>query len=233
MRRPRPRGSCGRTGDDPRELIHLVIFDCDGVLVDSEPIANRVFAEQLALHGFAMTPVEVMRTFVGRSRDTCIEMAGSMRGQPLPGDFAERWDAALNAAIAREVKPVAGVVEVLRGLRVAYCVASNGEPSHMQSSLAAAGLMPLVHGRLFSAKAVARAKPAPDLFLHAAKTMGFAPGDCAVVEDTPTGVRAAVAAGMRVFAYVGGPQTDPAEVIALGATPFAHMRELPALLEGA
>lgn len=201
--------------------------------MDSEPIANRVFAEQLALHGFALTPEEVMRTFVGRSRDTCIEMAGSMRGRPLPADFAQKWDEALDAAIAREVKPVEGVVDVLRGLRAPYCVASNGEPSHMESSLTAAGLMPLVRGRLFSAKLVARPKPAPDLFLHAARAMGVDPSDCAVVEDTPTGVRAAVAAGMRVLAYVGGPQTSRAEVIALGATPFGHMRELPALLSPA
>jgi HAD superfamily hydrolase (TIGR01509 family) len=213
--------------------VELVIFDCDGVLVDSEPIANRVFAEQLAVHGLPMTVDEVARTFIGRSRDTCIAMAGEMRGRPFHAGFAEEWDHALHAALAREVRPVAGIPEVLRALRVPYCVASNGEPSHMQVSLTAAGLMPLVEGRLFSAREVAHPKPAPDLFLHAARTMGAAPAACAVVEDTPTGVMAGVAAGMRVFAYAGGAHTDRAAVAAMGATVFTDMRELPRLLEAA
>jgi HAD superfamily hydrolase (TIGR01509 family) len=122
---------------------------------------------------------------------------------------------------------------VLLSLRIPYCVASNGEPSHMQISLTAAGLMPLVEGRLFSAKQVSNPKPAPDLFLHAAKTMGVEPAACAVVEDTPTGVRAGVAAGMRVFAYCGGAHTDRDEVGKLGATVFEEMRDLPKMLESA
>ncbi len=210
-----------------------MIFDCDGVLVDSEPIANRVFAEQLGLHGLPMPVEEVVRRFIGRSRDTCIAMAGELRGKPFHDTFAQEWDEALHAALEREVKPVRGIPEVLRSLRIPYCVASNGEPSHMRISLTAAGLMPLVEGRLFSAKAVAHPKPAPDLFLHAARTMGAAPAHCVVVEDTPTGVKAGVAAGMRVFAYAGGGHTDRAEVARLGATVFEDMRELPGLLEGA
>jgi len=209
----------------------LVIFDCDGVLVDSEPIANRVFAERLAAHGFAMSPDEVMRTFVGRSRDTCIAMVGEMRGSPLPPGFAAQWDAALHEAIAAEVKPVEGVADVIRALKIPYCVASNGEPPHMRLALATAGLMPLVEGRLFSASQVARPKPAPDLFLHAARSMGVEPSRCVVIEDTVPGVTAGVAAGMRVLAYAGGAHTDRATVAALGATPFGHMRELPALLQ--
>lgn len=207
-----------------------MIFDCDGVLVDSEPIANRVFAEQLGLHGLAMTPDEVARRFIGRSRDTCIAMAGEMRGRPFHDTFAQEWDDALHEAIGREVKPVEGIPELLRTLPVPYCVGSNGEPSHMRVSLTAAGLMPLVEGRLFSAREVARPKPEPDLFLHAARRMGASPAGCAVVEDTPTGVRAGIAAGMRVFAYCGGAHTDRAEVTALGATPFDHMRDLPRLI---
>lgn len=213
-----------------------MIFDCDGVLVDSEPIANRVFAERLGLHGFTLTAEDVMRTFIGRTRDTCIAMAGEMRGSPLPGDFGAKWDEALQQAIAREVKPVAGVAEVMDYLErrdVPYCVGSNNEPANMRVALAAAGLLPRVEGRLFSAAQVARPKPAPDLFLHAARAMGIAPGNCAVVEDTVTGVTAAVAAGMKVFAYTGGGHTDRAQVAALGAVPFVHMRELPALLEAA
>lgn len=214
-------------------MIRLVIFDCDGVLVDSEPIANRVFAEQLRGQGLRLSVEEVTRNFIGRSRDTCIAMAGEMRGSPLAEGFAQAWDEALHEAIRREVRPVDGVPELLAGLKIPYCVASNGEPSHMQISLTASGLMPLVKGRLFSAKQVAHPKPAPDLFLHAAEAMGFMPADCAVVEDTPTGARAAMAAGMRVFGYAGGAHTDRAALAALGATVFDDMRSLPRLLAAA
>lgn len=215
-------------GEDRRPS--LVIFDCDGVLIDSEPIANRIFSEQLAKVGIHMTPEEVWHAFVGNSRDRCIDMAGAMRGAPLPEGFAQMWDDALHEALDVEARPVAGITELLRALPVPYCVASNGEPTHMQRGLAAAGLMPLVQGRLFSAAEVARPKPAPDVYLHAAQAMGVAPERCAVVEDTPTGARAALAAGMRVFGYVGSPMNQRERLEALGATVFTHMRELPALL---
>jgi len=208
----------------------LVIFDCDGVLIDSEPIANVVFSKMLATVGITMSPEDVMRAFVGRSRDTCIEMAGKMRGERLPGDFGRKWDDALHEALEREVKPVEGIPDLLRSLRIPYCVASNGEPGHMEKGLAAAGLMPLVKGRLFSARLVAHPKPAPDVYLHAARTMGAQPSRCAVVEDTPTGVKAGIAAGMSVFGYVGGPQSDAATLRELGAHPFRHIPELAGLL---
>ena len=208
----------------------LVIFDCDGVLIDSEPIANVVFSRQLATVGIRMSPEEVMRTFVGRSRDNCIAMAGEMHGVRMPADFAQRWDDALHEALAREVKPVEGVPELLRSLTIPYCVASNGEPMHMQLGLTAAGLMPFVEGRLFSAKNVANPKPAPDVYLHAARAMGAEPSRCAVVEDTATGVKAGVAAGMTVFGYVAGPQSDEAAIQSIGARPFHRMSELRGLL---
>ncbi|HYC36231.1 MAG TPA: HAD family hydrolase [Usitatibacter sp.] len=210
--------------------LSLVIFDCDGVLIDSEPIANRIFSEQLAKIGLHMTPEEVWRVFVGNSRDRCIEMAGEIRGEPLPEGFAKMWDDALHRALDVEARPVEGVPELLRSLPVPCCVASNGEPTHMQRGLGAAGLMPFVEGRLFSAAEVAHPKPAPDVYLHAARRMGVPPARCAVVEDTPTGARAGLAAGMRVFAYVGSPMNQRAELERLGATPFTHMRELPRLL---
>src|SRR5687768_966989 len=151
---------------------------------------------------------DVMRTFVGRTRDGCIEMAGRMLGRPLPADFGAKWDAALFDALAQEVKPVEGIVEVLDALELPWCVASNGEPERMRLALGAAGLLERVGDRLYSAKQVARPKPAPDLFLHVARAMGHAPEGCAVVEDTPTGVKAGVAAGMRVFGYAGAPHAD-------------------------
>lgn len=214
----------------PSPGFDLVIFDCDGVLIDSEPIANRVFAERLRTVGFAITPEEVMRTFVGRSRDTCIEMAGEMRGAALPPGFAEAWDCALQEALVREVKAVAGIPELLRTLTLPFCVASNGEPGHMRIGLTAAGLMPFVEGRLFSAAEVASPKPAPDVYLHAARSMDAAPARCAVVEDTTTGVKAGVAAGMTVFGYAGSPQTDAGALRANGAVVFTAMGRLAALL---
>lgn len=223
-----------KTGDGPQtrepgSVPQLVIFDCDGVLIDSEPIANRVFAEQLATVGIAMSPEEVWRHFVGRSRDTCIAMAGEMRGEPLPADFASAWDDALHRALDVEARPVEGIPELLQALPVPYCVASNGEPTHMRRGLGAAGLLPLVEGRLFSAADVARPKPAPDVYLHAARSMGVEPARCVVVEDTPTGARAGLAAGMRVYGYVGSPMNQRAELERLGAMPFTRMADLPRL----
>ena len=177
-----------------------------------------------------MTPEEVWHAFVGNSRDRCIALAGEMRGKPLPEGFAERWDEALHVALDVEARPVEGISELLRSLPVPYCVASNGEPTHMRRGLTAAGLMPLVEGRLFSAAEVAHPKPAPDVYLHAARAMGVAPGACAVVEDTPTGTRAGLAAGMRVFGYVGHPLNQRAELERLGAVIFTRMAQLPALL---
>jgi HAD superfamily hydrolase (TIGR01509 family) len=210
--------------------VGLVIFDCDGVLIDSEPIANRVLAEQLTAIGLPMTQDEVMARYVGRTRDGCLELAREQLGRELPEGFAQRWDAALFAALEGEVKAIDGVAELLRSLSVPYCVASNGTPRRMRMSLEAAGLLPLVEGRLFTAAEVARPKPAPDLFLHAARQMGIAPARAAVIEDTPTGVRAATAAGMRVLAYAAAPHARRDELEEMGAELFHDMAQVPRLL---
>ena len=208
----------------------LVIFDCDGVLVDSEPIANRVLSERLAEVGLHMDVDEVMRRFVGRTREGCLYLAGELLGRELPAGFAEAWDAALFRTFDAELKPVAGVIEVIRQLRVPICVASNSSRERMAVSLRAAGLLAFFEGRAFSAAEVARPKPAPDLFLHAAAAMGVPPLRCAVIEDTPTGVRAAVSAGMAVYGYAGGGHSSAAALAGAGATVFSEMRVLPDLL---
>ena len=211
----------------------LVIFDCDGVLVDSEPIANRVFAERLATVGVRMEVREVMARFVGRTRAGCMELAAELAGCTLPPDFGERWDAALFDALAREVRPVAGIEAVLESLERPFCVASNSSHRRLSLVLECTGLNRWFGERRFSASDVARPKPAPDLFLYAAARLGAAPARCVVVEDTPTGARAAREAGMRVLGYAGAPYADRARLAHEGATVFDDMTALPVLLRRA
>ena len=208
----------------------LVIFDCDGVLVDSEPIANRVLAGQLASIGISLPLEEVMRKFVGRTRAGCLGLAAELLGRDVPEGFAEDWDAALFDAFERELKAIEGVADLLRGLALPFCVASNSSLDRMRVSLRAADLLQFFEGRMYSAADVAWPKPAPDVFLHAARSLGAAPARCAVIEDTPTGVRAGVAAGMTVFGYGGGGHSNPADLEREGARVFDYMSDLPALL---
>lgn len=207
-----------------------MIFDCDGVLVDSEPIANRVLSKRLAALGLKLSPDEVMRRFLGRTKAGCLELAAGLLTHPLPASFVEDWDAALFGALAKEVKPIEGVAELLAGLDLPYCVASNSTPERMHLTLRTTSLFALFEGRMYTAGEVAKPKPAPDLFLHAAKSMGATPERCAVIEDTPTGARAGVAAGMTVFGYAGGAHTDASALGQEGARLFTSMRDLPGLL---
>lgn len=211
--------------------IKLVIFDCDGVLIDTEPVSNALLQRQLHAVGLEMTLDDVIRTFIGRSKGDCLAMIAERLGSALPDSFEAQWDRAFDEALRRETRPIEGVVELLRDFPLPYCVASNGEPERMRVALEAAGLLPFVDGHLFTASDVARPKPAPDLFLHAARVMGSTPSGTVVVEDTPTGVRAAVAAGMRVFGYAGAPHADLAALRGAGATVFDAMAELPELLD--
>jgi HAD superfamily hydrolase (TIGR01509 family) len=208
----------------------LVIFDCDGVLIDSEPIANRVLGERLEGVGLRMSVAEVMQRFVGRTRAGCLELATELLGRPLPEGFGDAWDQALYEALGREVSAIEGVAELLRVIDVPYCVASNSSPERMRLSLEASGLLPFFQGRMFSATAVARPKPAPDLFLHAARAMNAAPARCVVIEDTSTGVQAAMAAGMKVLGYAGA-NGHASELEAAGAIPFDSMGQLLGLLK--
>jgi HAD superfamily hydrolase (TIGR01509 family) len=182
----------------------LVIFDCDGVLVDSERIAIKVDAVVLAKIGWTLTEAEIIERFVGRSdADICRDMSEHLGRQIAPG-----WDAEYvhlyREAFERELQPVDGIVEALDGIRIPTCVASSGTHERMRFTLGKTGLYERFAGRIFSASEVTRGKPAPDLFLHAAERMGVAPAHCAVVEDSRFGVEAARAAGMRVFGYAGG-----------------------------
>ena len=206
----------------------LVIFDCDGVLVDSEPISNRILAQRLTAIGLPTTTAESIRDYMGRSWASCQALIEERLGRPLPDGFADGYHEELFAALRSELQPVTGVVAALDAISSPTCVASSGAHEKIRTSLGATGLLERFEGRIFSATDVEHGKPAPDLFLHAAAAMGFAPADCVVVEDAPAGVAAGRAAGMRVLGYAA--LTPPAALD--GARVFGSMAELPALLNG-
>ena len=206
----------------------LAIFDCDGVLVDSEAISNRLLVEALNAEGFPVTLEEALRDFVGLRLKTCCELLAERHGRAVPEDCLAAYRVAVEAEFRRSLKPVPGVAEALARIDLPVCVASSGAPEKMRLTLGLCGLWERFEGRIFSARQVERGKPHPDLFLLAARTMGFAPEACVVIEDSEPGVRAGIAAGMRVLGYVGG--FNPRPLAALGAEPFHDMRQLPALL---
>jgi HAD superfamily hydrolase (TIGR01509 family) len=206
----------------------LVIFDCDGVLVDSEGISNRILAECLSAIGVPTTPESSMRDYMGRSWRECVPLFEARLGAALPHDFETGYRARLSVAFREELREVPGIRDALARIPTRTCVASSGGHDKMQLTLGQTGLYDRFAGRIFSAVEVARAKPFPDLFLYAAQSLGVEPGRCAVVEDSPRGVEAGVAAGMAVFGYAA--RTASESLAALGARVFRDMRALPALL---
>jgi HAD superfamily hydrolase (TIGR01509 family) len=188
-----------------------VIFDCDGVLVDSEPISMRLLLETIAAAGVALHPETGYDRFLGRSLADTREILAADFGVTLDDAALASMRARLYAAFRAELRPIPGVAETLGGLRAPFCVASSSQPERIELSLTVTGLWPRFEGRAFSAAMVANGKPAPDLFLHAARAMGVAPAACLVVEDSPAGVAAAHAAGMRVVGFVGGAHAQAPE----------------------
>jgi HAD superfamily hydrolase (TIGR01509 family) len=212
-----------------KKRFDLVIFDCDGVLVDSELITNTTFVRMLNELGLALSLEDMFEQLVGRSMPQCLALVTGLLGRPLPDDFAEEFQRRSTAALKAELKAVAGIETVLAALNVPFCVASSGTHEKMQTTLGATGLLPQFAGKMYSVTEVARSKPHPDVFLHAASRQGVAPTACAVIEDTPTGVRAGVAAGMTVFGYCA--LTPRSSLIAAGAHhTFERMHDLPELL---
>jgi HAD superfamily hydrolase (TIGR01509 family) len=186
----------------------LLIFDCDGVLVDSESLACQVDADVLGELGLPYTADEIARQFVGKSMKDMIARIEADHGRALPGDFAERINRTLFARFETDLKPIAGVRKAILSLPHPRCVASSSVPQRIALSLRVTGLADLFDN-IFSATQVARGKPAPDLFLLAAERMGARPDECLVIEDSPAGVQAAIAAGMRVIGFVGGSHCGP------------------------
>lgn len=210
----------------------LVIFDCDGVLVDSERISVRVEVGVLAELGWAISEAEIIERFMGRSHEFMVGEIEAHLGRRLEDDWEDPFHHRYRDAFDRELAPVEGLLEALDRIAIPTCVASSGSHGKMRHTLGLTGLYGRFEGRIFSATEVAEGKPAPDLFLHAAERMGAEPAACAVVEDSYYGVEAARAAGMRAFGYAGG--LTAADRLAGPATVvFDDMRNLPALLAGA
>jgi HAD superfamily hydrolase (TIGR01509 family) len=209
----------------------LAIFDCDGVLVDSEEITHRVLADALRDLGLSLTLDEAFTLFIGNSLPQTIAVIESRLGRPLPEGFFPAWRERLYAAFREvPVRSIAGVEDVLDVLAIPACVVSNGPLRKMRTTLDVTGLLPRFEGRLFSPDSGLPGKPEPDLFLAAAAEFGAEPARTVVIEDSTTGVRGAIAAGMTVFGYAGEPYVDPAALEAAGARVFNDMRELPGLL---
>lgn len=184
--------------------VELVIFDCDGVLVDSEPLANEVLRDALAGHGLVLTLDQVVGEFVGHSMTSVQERAETMLGRKLPDDFIDRVQARTFDIFRDHLKPVSGVEDVIRELQkkgMQICIASSGSHDKMDLTLTLTGLKHYFGEHIFSSYDVARGKPYPDLYLHAAREMGVDPALCLVIEDSLPGVQGAVAAGMEVMAY--------------------------------
>lgn len=207
----------------------LVIFDCDGVLVDSERLSHRVLHAMLIEMGVSISLQQTVERFIGSSMPTCVARVGLLLGAPPPADFLAEFARRTRTVFAAELGLVPGVEQVLAALAVPCCVASNGNRAKVDFTLGHTGLLARFAGRIFTADDVMHPKPAPDLFLHAARQLGAEPGRTTVVEDTATGITAAKAAGMRAIGFAA--MTPAAQLLAAGADRVAHtMAELQALL---
>lgn len=201
------------------------------MLVDSEPIAARYTAESVSELGWPMTPEDAKREFLGDTHANIVRRIEQRIGHEVPDDWAVRSQARFFAALAEELRPVPGVLTALERLQAAgvtLAVGSQGSHEKMQLTLGVTGLLPFFDGRIFSASQVSRPKPAPDLFLLAAETLGFVPADTVVVEDSTRGVKAALAAGMRIIGYTGSVGREPLEQA--GAEIVDDLAQVPALL---
>ena len=212
----------------------LVIFDCDGVLVDSEVISCRAHASLLTAHGYPITADEVLRRFLGVSDREARQIIENESGRKLPADFEEQIKQTTLQLYGSELGAIAHIRETVAAIALPKCVASSGTPEKIRHGLTCAGLHDLLTPHIFSAVQVPRGKPAPDLFLFAAEQMNAHPARCLIVEDSVPGVTGAVAAGMTVLGFHGGSHCGHGHADMLraagAAATFADMRQLPALI---
>ncbi|MGH8736188.1 MAG: HAD family hydrolase [Burkholderiales bacterium] len=210
----------------------LLILDCDGVVVDSEPITMRVLTEMINELGASISAAEAAQRFTGHTFARTLELVTELLGAPLPRGFVPEYRDRTFAAMEAELKPVEGIESALDRIRIPYCIASNGPHEKMRKTLGITSLLARFEGRMFSSTDVARGKPFPDLFFFAARHFAAPPSACLVVEDSESGISAALAAGMTVYGF--GADEAGARLLAAGArTVFRHMSELPLLVAGA
>ena len=219
----------------------LIIFDCDGVLVDSEPISIGVLIDLVSKSGHEISADEAYERFLGKSMASICAMLGEDPGIDVTPGHLEAMRATLYSRFAEELQPIGGIAETLdrleRDLSLPRCVASSSQPERIALSLKVTGLLHRLEPHIFSATMVARGKPAPDLFLHAAGAMATAPDGCLVIEDSAAGIEAAKRAGMTVFAFTGGSHArHPTHLARIASLEpdliFDNMRALPDLLAG-
>ena len=208
--------------------VKCIIFDCDGTLVDSEPLTNKVIAEMAGELGITMTWEEATKLWGGKTIDAVVYGMKEMSGNELPDDWVPRLVQNVSNAYKHDLVPMDGISEVLDSLTIPTCVASNGRPGHVENSLKITGLYKYFKDKVYTASEVAHPKPAPDLFLYAVDKMDFPKEECVVIEDSIPGVTAAVRAGIRVLGLVK--MSSEKELEEAGAEPFTNMRELPKLL---
>ncbi len=213
--------------------LQLVIFDCDGVLVDSEGLASELEVELFAEIGMPMTSAEIAERFLGRSVAFVNEAIAEHLGGSLPADWERYWEGRYRDVLSERLRPIPGVVQALEQITLPVCVASSSGLESIAFKLSLCGLADRFGDRIFSATQVPHGKPAPDLFLLAADRLGADPARCAVIEDSPVGVQAGRAAGMRTFAYAGGEMVARERLEGEATIVFDDMRRLPELLEAA
>jgi HAD superfamily hydrolase (TIGR01509 family) len=217
--------------------VDLVIFDCDGVLVDSEVLASRAVAEALAAVGYPLAAETIAERFVGISDKDMYAVLESEMGRPLPAGFDADMRRRAALLFDEALQPMPGIEATLTAMSVAKCVASSSLPQSVLDKLRRTGLSPwFAPEAVFSTASVARGKPAPDIFLLAAERLGAAPPRCVIVEDSPLGIAAAKAAGMKPFGFTGGSHCRAGHAVRLAAAGadrvFSNMRELPRLIVG-
>ena len=223
-----------KTRENRNQKFDLIIFDCDGVLVDSEVISCRAHAETLTRHGYPITADEVLNRFLGVSDREARLMIENEISRKLPNDFESQVKQATLQFYADDLRAISYVSEAIAAIGLPKCVASSGTPEKIRHGLTCAGLYDQLAPHIFSASEVKRGKPAPDLFLFAAEQMQAAPAQCLVIEDSIPGVTGAVAAGMTVLGFHGGSHCPPGHADTLRAAgaimTFEDMRQLPDLI---
>ncbi|GAB1857494.1 HAD family hydrolase [Flavobacteriaceae bacterium MHTCC 0001] len=208
-----------------------IIFDCDGVLIDSESIAIGVLVDMANELGASMNFKESLINLKGKSLNSCMALISELAGKPLPETFEKDYRTRTFETFKREIQPIKGIKKVLENLKIPFCTASSGPENKIRLNLEVTGLLPYFGDNIFSCYAIQKWKPEPDVFLWAAKTMGFTPEECLVIEDSVSGVKAAKAGGFDVFGYTEHDYKN--ELQPLATKTFSSMDELLGLMDQA